>query len=73
MAIEDTKRLKSTNSENTANELIAQGWTLLLVEPVVSDGEHYARYHLGWQKAGEPAPEFAQAAPLSLGAHAIQP
>ena len=49
MALEDTKKLTQTNSENTANSLIAEGWTLLLLEPVLSEGEHFVRYHLGWQ------------------------
>lgn len=47
MAIADIQYLMNTNSENTANLKIAEGWTLLLLEPVIEDGEHFVRYHLG--------------------------
>jgi len=73
MAIEDTKRLKSTNSESEANAALAQGWTLLQVQPMSEGNDQWTRYHLGWQQAGVPAPEFGQAPPLSLGPHATQP
>lgn len=72
MAIEETKRLKSTNSESEANTAIAQGWTLLQLQPMSEGNDQWIRYHLGWQRAGEPAPEFGTAS-LSLGAHATQP
>lgn len=74
MAIENTKKLKSTNSEAEANAALAQGWTLLQLQlqPMSEGTDNWTRYHLGWQQAGEPAPEGAPA-PLSLGAHATQP
>lgn len=72
MAIEDTRKLRSTNDEQTANELISQGWTLLQVQPMGEGNDQWTRYHMSWQKAGEPAPEFASP-PLSIGAHATQP
>ena len=72
MAIEDTRMLRSTNNEQTANELLGQGWTLLQVQPMSEGNDQWTRYQLGWQQAGEPAPEGA-APPLSIGAHATQP
>lgn len=72
MAIEDTRKLRSTNNEQTANELLGQGWTLLQVQPMSEGNDQWTRYQLGWQQSGEP--DLESVAPLlSIGAHATQP
>lgn len=58
MAIEDTKQLRTVNGITQAQELLDQGWVTLAV-CVIQDGtSQYAEYHLGWQKGGEPAPQY---------------
>jgi hypothetical protein len=65
MTVEETTKLTSTNEENRANQLITEGWTLLLLQPIISDGDHFVRYHLGWQKNAEnkPVPSLSSMIP----------
>lgn len=61
MAIEDTKRVYSTSSEEIANEYLALGWKMI----GLSTDEHspvrvVTYYKLAWQNEGEPVePEKA--------------
>ncbi|MBV6690363.1 hypothetical protein ACE8GQ_20785 [Xanthomonas euvesicatoria pv. euvesicatoria] len=54
MSIEQTKKLRSTRSEENANRLLIAGWTLLLVADRVEVEHQWLVYQMAWQHDNEP-------------------
>ena len=54
MAIDQTKRLISTRSEENANQLLRAGWTLLLVADRKEGTHQWLVYQLAWQRESDP-------------------
>ncbi|KAA0943667.1 MULTISPECIES: hypothetical protein [Pseudomonas] len=54
MAIDQTKRLISTRSEENANQLLRAGWTLLLVADRKEGKHQWLVYQLAWQRESDP-------------------
>lgn len=55
MAIEDTKRVYSTSSEEIANKYLALGWKLISLSTNEHSPVHVVTYYkLAWQNEGEP-------------------
>lgn len=73
MALEETRKLSTSNNQEIANRMIAAGWTLVLLQPVEEEGRCWVVYHLAWQREGEPVDVSREAPAIQLGAHATQP
>jgi hypothetical protein len=55
MAIEDTKRLFTTWSEDSANKYLDLGWKLIAVgSELMGQDTVSIKYKLAWQNEGEP-------------------